>query len=144
MIGCEWFHARSRWAPFHCPHSHTCSVGLTAGEWFHARYGMCALWLSLLPLWSCWPDRKWVTSSYVQLEPFWISSHLLLSCWLNSRWVISCQIQLDAHSHPHLIGLTGSEWFHTKSSWVPSNQWHSYCANNVGLLGSEWFHAKSS
>ena len=126
-----------------------------------------------IPPWLCWLNRKWVISCQTQLgATFWLSSlnsgHIGLTAseWFHARfsWVPSkghphsysgpagstaCEcIQLSAfqlsHSwHSGPVGLTGSEWFHARSSWVPSDSPHSHC-DPAGLSASKWFHARFS
>ena len=69
-------------------------LALTGSEWFNHLSSV----LSHYPhfYWFCWLDgRKWVNPDQVQLCPFSLSS---LSLWF--------------------YGLTGSEWFHARSSYL--------------------------
>ena len=96
---------------------------------------------------------------------------LLWCCWLDRKWMISCQVQLFSsyypYSHPGFVCLTGSEWFHARplscvsSHSLPSGSGllvyhHRLCVilfkfschypyshfGLVGLTASKWFHAK--
>ena len=82
----------------------------------------------------------WVISWQVQLYPFLLSSFDRL--WENLYHIQLCPSSLSSlHSGP--VDLTGSEWFHARSSCVSSHCLYSH-SGPIGLTASEWFHARSS